>query len=36
MEEIPASGLQKNGVPEGASREKESHTVARGVVPGSH
>jgi hypothetical protein len=34
MEEIPPPGLQKNGAPEGAGREKESHTVARAVAPG--
>jgi len=36
MEKIPAPGLQKNGVPEGAGREKESHTVARAAAPGRH
>src|SRR5262249_61957019 len=36
MEEIPAPGLQKNGLPEGAGHENESHTVARAVVPGPH
>src|SRR5262245_5349123 len=36
VEEIPAPGLQKNGVHEGAGREIESHTVARAVVPGRH